>query len=177
MACLNGPCGHFICRLCVIAMAEVANNNEELFPLQCCQQQLPMDIFLSFLPSPLRTTFSSKCAEAATPPDCRIYCPDERCSSFIGRRPSSAPCKMSCSECSADVCSKCKKRAHLPESCDENEGRGVRTLATKHGWKSCPKCKMIVERSSGCSHMICRCREEFCYNCGGKWAHCTCTRR
>lgn len=176
IACLDAPCSHFICRECVIKMAEVANNNEDLFPLQCCQKQLPMDVFLSFLPGPLRITFSSKCAEAATPPDVRVYCPNKRCSNFIGRRLSSTPCTMSCPECGAEVCSHCKRNAHPAESCDDIESREVHSLAKEKGWQLCPKCKMIVERVAGCAHMLCRCRQNFCYICGQKWGLCTCRR-
>lgn len=174
IACLNGPCGHFICRQCIVSMAEVANKNEEILPLQCCQQHLPMNTFLSFLQGPLRATFSSKCAEAATPPNLRIYCPNKTCSIFIGRSTTSTPCVISCPECSTDVCSRCRNHAHPRESCDDYECRGVRSLAKANKWQTCPTCEMIVERSSGCAHMRCRCQNEFCYTCGAKWGHCRC---
>ena len=35
--------------------------------------------------------------------------------------------------------------------------------------QSCPGCNMLVERSSGCDHMTCRCRQEFCFGCGEPW--------
>lgn len=158
-------------------MAEVANNDEGLFPLRCCQQKLPMDIFLSFLPGPLRTTFSFKCAEAATPPTFRVYCPNKTCSNFIGRSPASTPCVVSCPECSTDVCSGCKSHAHPGESCDDNESRDVRALAIQKGWKTCPNCKIIVARISGCARMVCRCHQDFCYTCGKEWNQCKCGRR
>ncbi|KAF8547940.1 hypothetical protein OG21DRAFT_1423979, partial [Imleria badia] len=174
IGCLNGPCGHFICRQCIISMAEVANRSEDIFPLQCCQQQLPMDAFLSFLQGPLRATFSTKSAEAATPPNLRIYCPNKTCLIFIGRSTTSTLSVISCPECSTDVCSRCKNRAHPRESCDDYEDREVRSLAKANHWQTCPTCKMIVERSSGCAHMWCRCRREFCYSCGAKWGTCRC---
>ncbi|KAI9574145.1 hypothetical protein HD554DRAFT_2702 [Boletus coccyginus] len=176
MACLEGLCGHFICRQCTITMAEVANQSEELFPLRCCQEQLPVDTFLSFLHGPLLTAFSSKCAEAATPLNFRVYCPNETCSHFIGRSPASTPSVMLCPECSTEACSRCKSRAHPREHCDDILSREVRSLATKKGWKTCPSCEMIVERTYGCDYMFCRCRQVFCYKCGGKWGHCACRR-
>jgi len=167
IACLTGLCGHSICPQCVVAMAEVANNNEGLFPLQCCQIQLPTDIFLSFLSGSHRTAFSSKCAEAATPANLRVYCSNKRCLNFISRSPASMPCVMSCPECSTNVCSGCKNHAHPGESCSDNfEASRVRALAEKQKWKTCPRCQMIVERSSGCYYMVCRCRQAFCYECG-----------
>ncbi|KAN0076770.1 hypothetical protein V8E55_010625 [Tylopilus felleus] len=177
IACVNGPCGHFICRQCVITMAEVATKNEDMLPLQCCQQQLPVDTFLSFLHGPQLVKFSSRLAEAATPPKLRVYCPNKECLIFIGRSPASTPCVMACPGCSTEVCSGCKNCAHPKESCDDFEGRDVRALAKKNGWMTCPKCKMIVERSGGCNHMRCRCNKEFCYCCGGKWGQCVCVAR
>ncbi|KAF8125987.1 hypothetical protein EV363DRAFT_1225087 [Boletus edulis] len=175
VASLNAPCGHFICRQCVIGMAEVANKNEDLFPLQCCQQQLPVDTFLSFLSGPLLVSFSAKCAEAATPPNLRVYCANKTCAKFIGRSLTATPCVMSCPDCRTKVCSGCKSRAHPRQSCDEREYSEVQALAKANGWKTCPKCKMIVERSAGCAHMTCRCRQGFCYKCGAKWGRCICS--
>lgn len=36
----------------------------------------------------------------------------------------------------------------------------------------CPYCLQLVNRSTGCNHMVCACGEWFCYGCGGK--KCTC---
>ncbi|XP_052763086.1 uncharacterized protein LOC128205469 isoform X2 [Mya arenaria] len=34
----------------------------------------------------------------------------------------------------------------------------------------CPKCKIFIERKSGCDHMTCsQCRQDFCYRCGGRY--------
>jgi len=41
-------------------------------------------------------------------------------------------------------------------------------------FKQCPKCKYWVERATGCDHITCRCRYEFCYKCGGKYRECEC---
>lgn len=37
------------------------------------------------------------------------------------------------------------------------------------GWRRCPDCGTGVERTHGCSHMICLCGGEFCYSCGERW--------
>jgi hypothetical protein len=38
-------------------------------------------------------------------------------------------------------------------------------------YKRCPKCKVFMERSSGCNHMTCKmCNHQFCYMCKGPWA-------
>ena len=39
----------------------------------------------------------------------------------------------------------------------------------------CPSCLQLVNRSTGCNHMVCACGESFCYRCGGHYPRCACT--
>jgi len=39
-------------------------------------------------------------------------------------------------------------------------------LAKLQGWKPCPKCKAMVEKTQGCNHMECICGVNWCYRCG-----------
>ncbi|KAG8933605.1 hypothetical protein FRC02_011527 [Tulasnella sp. 418] len=57
-----------------------------------------------------------------------------------------------------------------------NADRLTYELARRAGWRRCPRCKMIVERSSGCAHMSCRCGHHFCYRCGSDYMGGTCQR-
>ncbi|KAI9325722.1 hypothetical protein DFJ73DRAFT_911712, partial [Zopfochytrium polystomum] len=47
-------------------------------------------------------------------------------------------------------------------------------LAAQHGWKRCPSCGFVIEKHTGCVHMTCKCRHEFCYTCLETWHSCTC---
>ncbi|KAK3827130.1 MAG: hypothetical protein JOS17DRAFT_662463, partial [Linnemannia elongata] len=47
-------------------------------------------------------------------------------------------------------------------------------VITENGWKVCHRCGAVVERVSGCVHITCMCRYEFCYTCEKKWQTCTC---
>ncbi|KAK9801385.1 hypothetical protein WJX73_003764 [Symbiochloris irregularis] len=38
-------------------------------------------------------------------------------------------------------------------------------LAQERGWKQCPHCHALCERTKGCKHIRCRCGLCFCYNC------------
>lgn len=44
----------------------------------------------------------------------------------------------------------------------------------EQGWRACFKCNAVVERSTGCNHMTCRCSAQFCYHCGSRWRTCEC---
>ena len=43
-------------------------------------------------------------------------------------------------------------------------------LIRKQFWNRCPKCGAPIEKTSGCNHMTCRCKNEFCYYCGKNYA-------
>ncbi|KIJ59182.1 hypothetical protein HYDPIDRAFT_101186 [Hydnomerulius pinastri MD-312] len=174
--CLHAPCLHYFCRQCLMNMAEAANRDESLLPLQCCHKQLPTETFLQFLPESVRAAFYAKSAEASTPPPQRLYCPNKKCSIFLGKSSGEGSLHdIACPECSTAVCSGCKTRAHPREDCKENElAIEARALATAKGWQTCPGCKAIVELKDGCYHMTCRCQTQFCYGCGAKWKTCGC---
>ena len=74
-----------------------------------------------------------------------------------------------------------ERRAELDREADERRrheewraanARGdaeLRGLASREGWRACPRCLHLIERNGGCDHMTCsRCRCSFCYVCG-KW--------
>jgi len=36
-----------------------------------------------------------------------------------------------------------------------------------NGWKKCPNCSAVIDRTEGCDHMTCKvCKCAFCYVCG-----------
>ncbi|KFH64797.1 hypothetical protein MVEG_09528 [Podila verticillata NRRL 6337] len=47
-------------------------------------------------------------------------------------------------------------------------------LISEKGWKVCFRCGAVVERMSGCVHITCMCRNEFCYTCLNPWRTCNC---
>jgi len=50
----------------------------------------------------------------------------------------------------------------------------TKNLCNILGYKQCPRCTVFVERKSGCIHMKCLCRYEFCMTCLKQWQTCRC---
>ncbi|KAF3920523.1 hypothetical protein ABW20_dc0108619 [Dactylellina cionopaga] len=46
--------------------------------------------------------------------------------------------------------------------------------ADQNGWRRCIKCQQMIELGTGCYHMTCSCKAEFCYLCGVGWKNCRC---
>eukprot|EP00741_Cyanophora_paradoxa_P017154 tig00020960_g16566.t1 len=47
--------------------------------------------------------------------------------------------------------------------------RALLELERRGAMRRCRRCRAMVERSSGCNHMTCRCGYQFCYLCGGEY--------
>ena len=65
---------------------------------------------------------------------------------------------MTCELCLNAYCSQCLLSVHEGE-CDNHE---VEYFEKNLHYRQCKKCRIIVERSSGCNHMTCRCGYSFC---------------
>ncbi len=104
----------------------------------------------------------------------RIYCPSPTCSAFLGSS-ENIQGDIYCPACHTSVCSACKQRAHPGERCPEDTATlAVRAFAAEQRWQTCPGCRGVIELHTGCYHMTCRCRTEFCYVCAERWKNCTC---
>ena len=111
-------------------------------------------------------------------------CPTPDCKNvFIAEQQNYFACPI----CKNEYCLKCKTNFHVGKSCEQYQqsvidkkthSADVQFMNFVKGtnYKQCPSCKFWVEKSSGCNHMVCRCRYEFCYACGGKYNACDCVR-
>ncbi|KAJ8075529.1 hypothetical protein PM082_021159 [Marasmius tenuissimus] len=128
----------------------------------------------------------AKAIEYAVPYKDRVFCANPRCSVFLGSKielakatasPSTSP-SAQCPTCSTAVCLECKQAAHpTGQKCRGNPIDGfddasmaVRELAKEKEWQTCYACYEMVEKTSGCVHITCRCSAQFCYRCGVQWS-------
>ncbi|KAJ6556905.1 hypothetical protein B0H10DRAFT_1894687 [Mycena sp. CBHHK59/15] len=70
--------------------------------------------------------------------------------------------------CTGMWCKECNQRVgKARHSCDGEAEK--QDLARREGWKTCPGCNTLTEKSEGCNHMTCpvpHCHTHFCYACG-----------
>jgi hypothetical protein len=144
-------------------------------PFKCCGTTVPNSSTSHFLPAPLLSTYTTLFLELSTPNP--KYCSNHRCSLFIPPTSIAGPLAI-CPSCSTRTCALCSQAEHAGVCRQDFAGQKVLELAGKKGWKSCPNCKAVLERTEGCLHMTCRCGAEWCYSCLGDWRKClsTCSR-
>ncbi|KAI1352820.1 hypothetical protein F5Y01DRAFT_324069 [Xylaria sp. FL0043] len=169
----RAPCKHDYCGECLENLFRSAMIDESLFPPRCCHQDIPVDKNRLFLGDDLVEQFTQKSIELTTPN--RTYCHQPTCSAFI-------PPKMikdgiaQCPECKARTCETCKGATHAGDCPSDIGLQQVLELARQEKWQRCPKCFTMVELDTGCFHMTCKCKAQFCYLCAAKWKTCTCVQ-
>ncbi|KFA75374.1 hypothetical protein S40288_01978 [Stachybotrys chartarum IBT 40288] len=166
------PCGHKYCRVCLVQLYTDSLTDESLFPPRCCQRPIPIESAKHLLPRTLLGRFKARETELNTPN--RTYCHRPTCSTFIPVQFIVANTGM-CPNCRAATCVTCKGAEHRGEDCPKDEStQQVLELARQQGWQRCHSCHRLVELNHGCNHITCKCRAEFCYECGAKWKTCKC---
>ncbi|KDQ60369.1 hypothetical protein JAAARDRAFT_56274 [Jaapia argillacea MUCL 33604] len=177
---IAAPCGHYYDPTCVANLFEAATRDETLFPPKCCRQPFPLTDVRPHINETIFKSFVEKSKEFGTPK--RVYCANKSCNRFLG--PVSHgflfttkiyPCPEA--TCRTRTCSRCKTstKGGMLHKCVDRDDPGaheVINLGVRQGWARCPGCRMMVERTAGCSHMTCRCKTQFCYNC--KQRKCKC---
>jgi hypothetical protein len=129
-------------------------------------------------------SLSEKFREHSVPARDRIYCPVPQCSAFVGSLTTLRTYHDSllclCHSCGMIICLGCKQSFHRGKKCTLSYSAELasaaalaesqlKQLAKQKKWQTCPGCHSLVERSTGCHHMACRCGTQFCYGCGADW--------
>lgn len=172
------PCHHKYCSPCFSQFVLTATSSEATFPPKCCLQEIPKKTMREYLPPKALAQFDEKALEYAVAIGNRYYCVSSKCAKWIdtriARRVNGI---LECPHCAVKLCTTCRGPQHSStEDCPQDYGLGP-TLdqAERAGWRRCYRCRALVELTSGCRHITCKCRAEFCYTCGAKWRTCACT--
>lgn len=173
-------CGHTYCTACLKHFLTSA----AAFPLVCigddgnCKVPIALPFISRFLPEPvfrahIESAFAayverhSRELKYCTTPDCpQIY------RRQIHRRRRDVQ-ELQCPSCFSTICPTCDAEAHEGMTCRERriyrdpalQERLNSVLAEEQGWKRCPACDVIIEKTEGCNHVQCRCGAHICWKC------------
>ncbi|CAK8560516.1 unnamed protein product [Lathyrus sativus] len=178
----NQNCSHSFCEDC-IGRYLAAKIQENISTVNCpepnCKGTLEAYQCISIIPKDLFDKWENALCENSVLESQKFYCPFKDCSAMLVNDAKEVVTASECPHCHRLFCAQCRVSWHAGVDCREfhslkNREQGkedllVMKLANKKNWKRCPKCNYYVEKVHGCTHIICRCRHEFCYGCGGTW--------
>lgn len=189
-------CGHFGCRDCLEQMVRLHISEADVGALRCfvggCGEAFSHEVVTDILgpdSSELARWEEVSLQKCLDQMQDVVYCP--RCDADgLGKR---SPCiqdddhTASCAACGFVFCGRCRGAFHPGMECQspddrmaalevrargsgrEAEAAQSELLTLRHlakTSKSCPKCKMGIEKSEGCSKVTCgNCKTHFCWRC------------
>ena len=91
------------------------------------------------------------------------YCTTPDCKQIYRRRTDKTA--LQCPACWSTICPSCDEEAHTGVSCEEQrtlknldeQERLNKQLAVSSGYKKCPSCRVMIEKTGGCNQMTCKC--------------------
>ena len=161
---VDTPCHHKYCSPCFSQLILTAIINEATFPPKCCLQEIPKKTMRDHLSPKDLAQFDRKALEYAVAIGNRYYCVSPKCAKWIDTRNAKRVNGiLECPHCEVKLCTTCRGPQHPSnKDCPQDYGLGS-TLdqAERAGWRRCYRCRAIVELTSGCRHITCKCRAEF----------------
>ena len=174
---INGwklSCGHAFCIGCIRTWIKHAVT-ERTIPLKCAMESCSVHVqpeairvlFPRTVPEleSIFIRFTEYCLEDQYKAQA-LYCPNKDCSRLLMMPESNNSNKAYCPRCSQTICVACKVIWHkgftcgayqsLPESDRKLEDLQLLKIAQKERWQSCPGCKAMVEKKSGCNWISCK---------------------
>ncbi|KAI9048525.1 hypothetical protein LZ554_007358 [Drepanopeziza brunnea f. sp. 'monogermtubi'] len=170
----RAPCAHEYCGDCLQGLFKASMTDDTLFPPRCCREPItPCGNIRIYLSTDMVQQYEAKKLEFDTPN--RTYCSNPVCSSFIQKEHILEE-RAYCQTCRTITCTICKLAAHRGDCPEDTALQLVLETAKENEWQRCYKCQRVVELDTGCNHMTCTCKAEFCYRCGEPWKTCPCAQ-
>lgn len=147
---------------CLTQLFELASKDETLFPARCCKIAIRIEDVGELVDAHVLENYRNKAAEYTTKN--RLYCPNPRCSRFLGSADEAtsqvassstsraAPVTI-CQDCKTHICVACKSYSHpVGTICygdQDKDSKELLSLAEEVGWRRCLDCHALVELSHG----------------------------
>ena len=131
---------------------------------RCCNRTIPLDLVSGRLDAAFVQQYQRFELEIKTPNP--LYCSNRDCAAFI--LPNNVHGDIgACSRCRQRTCRHCRQREHVGRHCaQDRDTQRVEAMGRMAGWKRCPSCGHMIEKTDGCLHMKCtQCQTDFCWNC------------
>ncbi|PWA79282.1 IBR domain, Zinc finger, RING/FYVE/PHD-type, E3 ubiquitin ligase RBR family [Artemisia annua] len=176
----NPTCSHSFCNDCTSKHA-TTKVQEKVINITCpepnCNSTLDFNTLRLIIPKDILIKWDDVLCESIIPESDKFYCPFPNCSTLLIKDDKSIR-KTNCPVCKRSLCALCRVPWHSNLTCNEFKKLDISkkademaiAFAKKNKWKQCPNCNFFVEKAAGCSHITCRCKYHFCYNCGQEWA-------
>ncbi|CAI2369937.1 unnamed protein product [Moneuplotes crassus] len=181
-------CAHSYCKDCIQGHIN-SKVEERVFPIKCPDENCAHTIsdeelqeFLNSFQDYAKVKMEETKLSLEQSDEVYYNCLTPDCKNQFVHSPDGEDYSYTCFFCHKSYCLRCKVEWHENFSCEEyrkykgypEEDRQFQKYLDGTPFKQCPKCGHWVEKVSGCNHITCRCKYEFCYICTAKHKTCNC---
>lgn len=167
-------CDHKFCRKCLNSYLSLEINEGRVLEIRCCQADCELIFEESIIQSVLDDAILEKYCRfkrsklIESDPESR-WCPNIRCRHMVKRKDKTSK-YLKCKRCDTEICFECKEVWHPELTCDKASEKTYEEWAKGKEIQKCPKCKVRIEKVSGCNHITCvLCRYQWCWICRRKY--------
>ncbi|KAI9093982.1 hypothetical protein K1719_023329 [Acacia pycnantha] len=178
----NKGCEHVFCSNCVASYV-ASKLQENISMVKCpdpkCRGIIEPLFCRSIIPEELFERWENAVCENLILGSQKFYCPFKDCSAMMVDDGDEVVTSSECPNCRRLFCAQCKVTWHAGMDCaefqisqkvDQTQNDDLlKELAKNNKWRRCPRCRFFVEKIDGCTHISCRCGNQFCYGCGSDW--------
>eukprot|EP00347_Sterkiella_histriomuscorum_P000263 403376551 len=166
-------CHHKFCKNCVIAYLDQLISTRQITKLICPEYGCGKALQFKLLEKLLSTEQLDKYKEFKQDLEVMIdskrgYCPNPACNK-ITRFNKKKQKDYKCEHCKFEFCGKCQISwaRHVGKKCEDVLAEELGDWFKNSDFQNCPKCRVRVEKTSGCNHMTCaQCQNKWCWLCG-----------
>lgn len=166
----SNTCSHVFCNDCIRKYV-ATKIQDNIAMVKCpefkCSGTLEAQFCQSIIPKEVFERWESALCESLIMGSQKFYCPFKDCSALmVDDGGDGTVTQAECPNCCRLFCAQCKVAWHVGVKCSEffmlrsdersNEDLLVMEMARNKKWRRCPKCKIFVEKVSGCVHITCR---------------------
>jgi hypothetical protein len=160
---MKAPCHHQFCDNCLRNYIENKISSNELANIQCPQEGCTIEYqdndIQKILPEKYSKYMELKKQQILNQNPNLRWCPKLDCGKYVIGDEDTI--HKTC-ECGQEICFRCRSAWHPDKTCDEV----MLHLALPNDIKSCPKCKVLIQKAGGCHHMECtNCKTRICWLC------------
>ncbi|XP_028796257.1 probable E3 ubiquitin-protein ligase RNF144A [Neltuma alba] len=178
----NKSCEHVFCSDCMASYVASKLKENISSMVKCpdpkCRSIIEPLFCRSIIPDELFERWENAVCENLILGSQKFYCPFKDCSAMLVDDGDEVVTSSECPNCRRLFCAQCKVTWHAGMDCTEFQSQKadqthnddlLKELAKNKRWRRCPRCRFFVEKIDGCSHISCRCGNQFCYGCGSDW--------
>ncbi|EMF12104.1 uncharacterized protein SEPMUDRAFT_46988, partial [Sphaerulina musiva SO2202] len=161
---------NLICKPCITRLFELALIDETAWPPRWGALLLHHGEFRDVLDADLLMRLDERVRERRCPVAERVYCRQQQCGAFLGRRwgvdeDDESKCEW-CGRCGLCTCLRCLRRFEFDDAAKRQVDAAFQGLHRGRDYQDCPNCRQRVQLADGCNHITCTCGIQFCYLCG-----------